>query len=63
MLSAGQSAGIILQVFSPFVSAKRALKWFSQLSVTVEVKRRDRNEQPPILAKRSIFLPLSTRKY
>ena len=51
MLNAGQSAGITLQASSPFVSAKRALKAFSQLSVTVGVKRWDRNEQPPILAK------------
>jgi hypothetical protein len=63
MLSAGQSAGNTLHASSPFVSAKRARQGIPQLAVTVEVKRWDRNEQPPILAKRSIFLPLSTRKY
>ena len=58
MLSAGQTAGNILHPSSPFVSAKRALKGISQLAVTVEVKRWDKNEPLPPLAKRSIFLPL-----
>ena len=58
MLSAGQSAGNILNASSPLVSAKRALKWLSQLAVTVEVKRRNGKEPPPPLAKRSISLPL-----
>ena len=58
MLSAGQSAENTLHASSPFVSAKRARQGISQLAVTVEVKRWDRNEQPPILAKRSIFLLL-----
>ena len=58
MLSAGLSAGNILHASSPFTSAKRALKGFSQLAVTVEVKRRNEKEQMPPLAKRSIFLPL-----
>ena len=58
MLSAGQSAGNILHASFPFVSAKRALKGFSQLAVTVEVKRRDGKEQLPPGAKRSISLPL-----
>ena len=58
MLSAGQSAGNILHPSSPFVSAKRARKGISQLAVTVEVKRWDRNEQVPPLVKRSISLPL-----
>ena len=63
MLRAGQAAGNILQRSSPFVPAERARQRISQLAVTVEVKRWNRNEQPPLLAKRSIFLPLSTRKY
>ena len=58
MLSAGQSAGNILHAYSPFVSAKRARKGFSQPAVTVEVKRWNGKEQLPLLAKRSIFLPL-----
>ena len=63
MLRAGQAAGNILQRSPPFVPAERARQGISQLAVTVEVKRWDRNEQPPILAKRSIFLLLSSRKY
>ena len=63
MLSAGQSAGNTLPASSLFISAKRTRQGIPQLAVTVEVKRWDRNEQPPILAKRSISLPLATRKY
>ena len=47
MMSAGQSAGNILQPFSLFVSAKRKRKGGSQLAATVGVKLRNRNVQPP----------------
>jgi len=47
MLSAGQSAGSILQPSSPFVSAKRARKGIPQLAAMVEVERWKRNEQLP----------------
>ena len=63
VLRAGQAAGSVLQLSSPFVPAERARQGISPLAVTVEVKRWNRNEQPPLSAKRSIFLPLSTRKY
>ena len=58
MLSAGQSAGNLLQPSSSFASVKRALQGISQLAVTVEVKRRNKNEKLPPLGKRSISLPL-----
>jgi len=58
MLSAGQSAGNILQPSSSFVSAKRARKGILQLAGTVEVKRWNRKEQLPPLAQRGISLPL-----
>ena len=47
MLIAGQSAGNILHTYFPFISAKRARKGILQLSATVEVKRLNRNQQPP----------------
>jgi len=47
MLSAGQAAGNILHPSSPFASDGRERKGISQLVVTVEVKRSNRNVQPP----------------
>jgi hypothetical protein len=58
VLSAGQSAGNILQPSSSLVSAKRALEEILQLAVTAKIKCWHRKEQRPPLAKGSISLPL-----
>ena|GEM_PF-5415277 len=57
MLSAGQSAGNILQSSSPFVSDRRERKGISQLAATVEVKRWNKNEQR--LIGQTKYLPAS----